>query len=89
MAKRSCGLMVEMEVVGYLIESKTAATRNRFFAHFEKIAANPAAYRLHQERDSTGRQIDSCLFMNHAVIFWEDPADMYVKILEVRPPTNR
>lgn len=63
-------------------------------AKLEAIRDFPTHHAEYHRRDDVGRRIDGCLVGKFAIEYWEDTADMDLKIISIawadgRPPRSR
>ena len=75
-------LLVSFDVIEFLETLKKAdqrMLRNRFL----EIVGFPAQYSDFKEEDSNGRLVDIHIAGKYAIKFWEDTADMDLKVLDV------
>ena len=75
-------LLIDYEVIEFLEKlprKDQRLLRNRFVA----IQGFPSRYSDYTESDSTGRSVGINICGKYAIKFWEDHADLHVKILDV------
>jgi len=76
-------LLVDLDAISAL-DSLPKKVRLRLIHHFYKIRSYPEIHSDYHEKDSVGRRVEICIFMNYAVHFWIDFADRHVKILAIK-----
>lgn len=75
-------LFISNEALEFLLGLKPS--QRRFLrAKLEELRAYPSAHSHYQWRDATGRRIEVCIAGKFAIEFWEDAADMDVKIISI------
>lgn len=82
MAGREYRLLIDIEVIEFL-RGMRRIEQERLLRHFRAIAVSPAKYYDYVEADAIGRRLGVNVFSNFAIRFWEDFADMHLKILEI------
>lgn len=70
------------DAVEFLI-SLRAPERKVLRAKLEAIRDFPAHHAEYTRRDAVGRRIDGCLAGKFAIEYWEDTADMDLKIISI------
>jgi len=76
-------LQIAHEVIDF--DSLKAADRKRLMKRILEITSYPARYADYEERDATGRKLDVNVHSGYAIAYWEDFADKYLKVLDVKP----
>jgi hypothetical protein len=75
-------LLIDIEIIEFL-RSRPRAQQELLLARLRAIASDPTGYWDYTEQDSAGRDLGIHIFSKFAIWFWEDNADMHVKILEI------
>lgn len=82
MAGREYRLLIDIDVIEFL-RGRPRIEQEGLLRHFRAIADSPGHYYDYVETDSVGRRLGVHVFSTYAIRFWEDSADMHVKILEI------
>ncbi len=77
-------LLIDIEVVEFL-RSRSRRQQELLMARFRTMASSPGRFYDYTESDAVGRDLGMHVFANCAIQFWEDPADMHLKILDIHP----
>jgi hypothetical protein len=77
-------LLIAIEVIDFL-RIRPRAQQEALIARFRAIASAPTQFCDYTEPDAIGRDVGIHVFAKYAIRYWEDAADMHVKILEIHP----
>lgn len=77
-------LLIDYEVV-QVLDRLSEDERENLVDRFIQIRNLPSRYADYPEIDSNGRTLQVHLFGRFAIKFWEDAADMHLKILRLAP----
>lgn len=77
-------LLIDIEVVEFL-RSRSRSQQELLMARFRTMASSPSRFYDYTESDAVGRALGMHVFASCAIQFWEDPADMHLKILDIYP----
>ena len=84
MAMDEYRLLIDIDVIEFL-RSRPRRQQELLMARFRAIASSPGRFYDYTEPDSVGRDLGMHIFANYAIQFWEDSADMHLKILDIYP----
>ena len=75
-------LLIDIEVLEFL-RTRRRRDQEELLKRFRAIADFPSNYSDFVEYDSVGHRIDVHIFGKFAIKFWNDSADLHVKILDI------
>ncbi|MFO1440654.1 MAG: hypothetical protein U1F81_20210 [Verrucomicrobiaceae bacterium] len=75
-------LFILDEAMQFLIGMKKPE-RQRLREKLELIRSYPSNHVEYERRDAAGRRISGCIVGRHAIEYWEDTADMDVKVIYI------